>query len=146
MVGDQQRDDRRSGLFEQAQSERRRIIREGRTNVSVAPCYSDEADGPSVISEAQRGNLVEEFFEPTYILDFRDEKTRKRIRSAKPGDVVKVKLRLVDNSAAATLEAMGTRSKDGKQFEVRLTIGERFQDIHHNYEDVLVLADNRGKC
>lgn len=92
-----------------------------------------------------QGAIVEEFFEPTYTVDFTDESTRKRIRSAQPGDAIKVQVHLPNEPAAAAHDAVGTRSQDGGRLDVRLTIGDRFQKICYNYEDVLTLADERGK-
>lgn len=88
---------------------------------------------------------MEEFFEPAYTVDFADELTRKRIRSVKPGASVKVKVHLSSAPAESGLEAIGTRSEDGKRFDIRLTVGDRFQDISYNYEDVVTLADSHGK-
>ena len=88
---------------------------------------------------------MDEFFEPTYTIDFTDEGTRKGIRGAKCGDSIAVKLRLTNGSGTPALEATGTRGGDGKQFDVRLTTFEGYQDFGWNYEDVIFLVDARGK-
>ena len=88
---------------------------------------------------------MEDFFEPTHIVDFTDKATRKRIRAAKCGESVVVKVHIPNQPDAFTREAIGTRSLDGKQFDVRLINAQGKQDFGWNYEDVLVLVDSCGK-
>ena len=88
---------------------------------------------------------MDDYAEPGYTVDFKDEVTRMRIRGAKEGESVTVKVRLIGKPDSSRLNATGVRTKDGLGFEIRVETGLGTQRFGWNYEDILILVDARGK-
>lgn len=80
-----------------------------------------------------------EFESPTCALDLRDPSTGLNIAMAKPGEKIRVIVRVEDNATAAKLmEAVGALSNDGKTFSVVVTRedgAQQTQDVC--YRDLL---------
>ena len=62
-----------------------------------------------------------EFELPTYYLYLNEQSTRSRIEAAKPGQTVQVLVCSAEDSSAAPIVAMGTRTADGSEFNVVVT-------------------------
>lgn len=88
---------------------------------------------------------MDDFSEPGYTVDFTDELTRKRIRSAKCSDTFKVKVRLIGQLGSPAHEGTGTRSGDGQDFNVSVSTEKGIQTFSWSYENAVLLADARGK-
>jgi hypothetical protein len=81
---------------------------------------------------------------PTCALDLRDPSNCLNIAMAKPGEEIRVIVRVEDNATMAKfMEAVGALSNDGKSFSVVVTRENGTQQIHDLcYRDLLkVLSD-----
>ncbi len=81
---------------------------------------------------------------PPSALDLRDPSNGINIAMAKPGEEIRVMVRVGDNPTAAKLmDAVGTLSNDGKFFSVTVTREDGSQQAHDLcYRDLLkTLAD-----
>ena len=85
---------------------------------------------------------MEEFIEPAYVLDYSDQVTRMRLRSAKVDIPIVVKVRVADDRQSVGREAVGTLRQDNT-FHVRLTTDEGFQTFDLIYADAVDLTYNR---
>ena len=81
----------------------------------------------------------------TYLLDFSDGNTTKRIKSVKAGSSIKVLLRLAEGTGETRVVAIGTRSKDGSDFDVFLTEGQMTPEFGLGWGEVLDLISDEEK-
>jgi hypothetical protein len=81
---------------------------------------------------------------PISALDLRDPSNCLSIATAKPGQEIRVLVRLEDNPTTARLtEAVGTLSNDGKSFSVVVTNEDGTQETHDLcYRDLLKALSN----
>jgi hypothetical protein len=80
-----------------------------------------------------------EFESPTCTLDLRDPSNCLNIAMAKPGEEIRVIVRVEDNATAEKLmETVGALSEDGKSFSVVVTREDGAQQTHDlGYRDLL---------
>jgi hypothetical protein len=83
---------------------------------------------------------------PICALDLRDPSNGLNIAMAKPGEKIRVIVRVEDNATAAKLmEAVGTLSNDGKTFSVVVTREDGAQQTHDVcYRDLLKTLSDLG--